>query len=399
MNSQEKARELSKEILKGSFGEVDSGIVESLVLTLGDTEETKQLLKKLGGSIPMVIRVTGAKDDYVDTNMKLTGAFTLEAWVKITGKNANSGTLLAGSNGTKISFNKGTLQVTGNTKARNLVTAKSPAIANLWTHYVVVREKNGILSIYIDGELNVRSKKIFKADFTGLDIGTASGKQIEFLELRAWNMTKSKSAILDGMQVSYAEGKHPETLIHRFSGDQDDLALKGKSLIAPASDAPSLMTIAKAQELANAFKKYKALAAQTGDSTKGKVLFTNTCLACHMVNNVGGSLGPDLSGIGTSTDEGLLRNILTPSAALESSYYKHNIKMKNGSLVTGAMIKEDGQTITIRPLGADDKVIPKDRIQSHTISKNSLMPEGLLNAMSDQDVADLFSYMRTLKGK
>ena len=83
MNSQEKARELSKEILKGSFGEVDSGIVESLVLTLGDTEETKQLLKKLGGSIPMVIRVTGAKDDYVDTNMKLTGAFTLEAWVKI----------------------------------------------------------------------------------------------------------------------------------------------------------------------------------------------------------------------------------------------------------------------------------------------------------------------------
>ena len=399
MNSEEKAKALSKEILKGSFGEVDSGTVESIVLTLGNTEETKQLLKKLGGSIPMVIRMTGAKEDHVDTNIKLTGSFTLEAWVKITGKKASSGTLLAGSDGAKISFNKGTLQVSGSAKARNLVSATSPAIANLWTHYAVVREKNGSLDIYIDGVLNATSKKSFKGDLTDLDIGTASGGQIEFLELRVWNLAKSKRAILDGMLVSYAEGKHPDSLVSRFSADQDDLALKGKSLIAPASDAPSLITTVKAKELAKSFRKYTALAAQPGDKEKGKLLFANTCQACHMVNNVGGALGPDLSGIGTSTDEGLLRNILTPSAALESSYYKHNIKMKNGSLITGAMIKESDKTLTIRPLGGDDKIIPKDRIQSHTISKNSLMPEGLLNSMSDQGVADIFSYMRTLKGK
>ena len=86
-----------------------------------------------------------------------------------------------------------------------------------------------------------------------------------------------------------------------------------------------------------------------------------------------------------------------PNAALDASYYRHDLKMKDGSFINGFMVSENDQTITIRQLGLDDKVIAKSKIDSHSVSKRSLMPEGLINGMTDQQVADLFSYMRTLK--
>ena len=401
MNSQEKAIAFGQAVIEDTYGELDSGTLEKLVIVLDDNPLAEKILKKLGDSVPMVIRLSGGKNDHVDSNLKLTGAFTIETWVRISGKKAITGSLLSSKKSGQIGFSKGKLQVSGSSKkTKNLVVSKATATAGQWTHYAIVRDETNTFKIFIDGVLDSKGKKTFAGDFTDFDLGASlkgDGLKMEFLEFRVWKNARDENAILEGMQISYTEGNQPAELAHRFSGDTANLPLQGKARIAPASDSPTLITAAKAAEIAATFKKYRAIVSQPGNVDNGKIMFQQTCTACHMVKNVGGRLGPDLSGAGTTSDEGLLRNILLPNAALEASYYRHDLKLKDGSFISGFMVSENKAHITIRLIGADDKVISKALIDSHSISKRSLMPEGLVSAMTDQQVADLFSYLRTLK--
>jgi putative heme-binding domain-containing protein len=95
--------------------------------------------------------------------------------------------------------------------------------------------------------------------------------------------------------------------------------------------------------------------------------------------------------------ESLLRNILTPNDQLESGYYRHDVRLTNETVVSGFLAAETADSITIRRIGADELVIPKNDIMVHDISKRSLMPEGLIDGFTDQQVSDLFSYLNSLK--
>jgi putative heme-binding domain-containing protein len=115
------------------------------------------------------------------------------------------------------------------------------------------------------------------------------------------------------------------------------------------------------------------------------------------VNGAGIAIGPNLSGAGAMGVEGLLRNILQPNDKLESGYYRHDITLKNGTLASGFLSSEDQNRVVLRQIGADDRAIPRDQIESHKISKRSLMPEGLIDGYTDRQVADLFAYLMSLK--
>ena len=95
--------------------------------------------------------------------------------------------------------------------------------------------------------------------------------------------------------------------------------------------------------------------------------------------------------------ESLLRNILTPNAQLESGYYRHDIALKDGSLLSGFLASDSLDVLVLRQIGADERAIPKGEVREHTVSRRSLMPEGLIDGFSDQQVADLFSYLGTLR--
>lgn len=399
INSTKKAEAFGKAVLSGTFGEIDNGSLEKIVLVLGDGPTAKELLKKLGDSIPMVIRL-GAKGDSIHTNLILKGAFTIEGWIRLSGKGALNTTLFSSNNGA-LTFAKGRLNFSGQgRRARNLLVAKTTPAAGQWVHYAFTRDAKGILRFYLDGSENAQSKRPFKVDLTALNFGSTSkagNTTLELMELRLWKIDLAEQAIRRGMPVSYASSKKPTALSHRFSGDLRNLPLTGEARITPSSSAPALITIAEAEEIAATFENYQAMISKPGNSKNGKLMFQGACAACHMVNNVGGNLGPDLSGAGTMGDVSLLRNILTPNAALETSYYRHDLKLKDGSLVSGFMASEDDKVITIRLIGADDRMILKSQIATHSISKRSLMPEGLINAMTDQQVIDLFEYLRTLK--
>ncbi len=159
---------------------------------------------------------------------------------------------------------------------------------------------------------------------------------------------------------------------------------------------PNMMTAAQAEAQKQRFDKYRALAAAGGDLKQGKVAYQIYCGACHIVDGVGGDIGPALDGVGAKTADGLLRSVLTPNAGVESGYRILNVETRDGQLLQGFLAAEDDHHITLRRAGREDLKLRRADILSLSFAERSLMPEGLLDTMKPQQVSDLFEYLRSL---
>ena len=71
--------------------------------------------------------------------------------------------------------------------------------------------------------------------------------------------------------------------------------------------------------------------------------------------------------------------------------------LKNGDLVDALYVSEDKAALVVRLPGTDDRRIPKSEIRSAKYLRRSLMPEGLLDAFTPEQVSDLFAYLKSLK--
>ena len=144
------------------------------------------------------------------------------------------------------------------------------------------------------------------------------------------------------------------------------------------------------------FARYAELAKKPGNHENGKLL-SSLCLACHQIGTTGAQIGPNLSGAGAMGLEAVLRNILTPNAAMEPGYRIFRVEMKNGDLVDAFFVSEDKDGFVVRQPGFPDRRLAKNDVKSTRYIRRSLMPEGILDAMNDQQVTDLLGYLMTLK--
>lgn len=399
-SQKDQALALAKAAASGQFKDLTSDALGSIVAVLGASNpDVKIILKKSPDLLQPVIQLTGNPDEAIDEAITLKGAFTIETWIKLApGIDNNDSLLGSGASGPDINFHDSTLRVYGGTTVGDLVVATRPMVANLWTHCAITRDENGGMKLYFDGVLDTAESKPFKDDLVDLKIGqsnTAKGSAYQIREYRIWNQERNADEILANIQTEYTEAL-PQTLVHRFSGDSKNLKLRGQATIQLSDDSPKLVTPQAAKAAREKFDKYLSLADQQGDATIGKTLFV-TCLACHKVGDTGGIIGPDLSGAGAMSTEALLHNILTPNAQMESGYYRHDIILKNGEKVSGSLIGESKESLSIQPVGTAIRVIPRTKVVQHKITKSSLMPEGLIDHLSPNQVADLFTYIRALK--
>jgi putative membrane-bound dehydrogenase-like protein len=146
------------------------------------------------------------------------------------------------------------------------------------------------------------------------------------------------------------------------------------------------------------------LVRRKGDAARGKQLMAASiksdlqCLKCHTIHGVGGQVGPDLSVIGQKASrENLLESILLPSKAIADQYLTWVIETKKGVQVSGLLIEDTADHVTLRDANAKDFKIDKKDIESRTKSPNSLMPSDLLAYMTEDDVVDIVEYLLGLK--
>ena len=142
------------------------------------------------------------------------------------------------------------------------------------------------------------------------------------------------------------------------------------------------------------------LAAVKADATKGKTVFINTCSVCHMVGNEGKDFGPKLTEIGSKyAKDGLLDAIVHPSDGISFGYEGWEIKMKDGSTLSGVIASKTETDIDLKLPGGAKQQIKTSDVASKKEMKESLMPEGLYQNMSNNDLADLLAFLESLKKK
>ncbi|HEX4590427.1 MAG TPA: PVC-type heme-binding CxxCH protein [Gemmataceae bacterium] len=139
----------------------------------------------------------------------------------------------------------------------------------------------------------------------------------------------------------------------------------------------------------------KMLSERKADPYAGKKLFTAKCATCHTLHGVGGSVGPDLTSYKRDDVPQLLLHVINPSAEIREGYESSVITTKSGRMLTGIVTEHNDRVVVLRTAEGQQVVQPKDGIDSMTVTGISIMPEGLLEGMKDQEICDLFAYLRS----
>ncbi len=133
----------------------------------------------------------------------------------------------------------------------------------------------------------------------------------------------------------------------------------------------------------------------TGNPYNGRTLFSATCASCHALFGSGGQVGPDLTAYQRSDLDNLLQQIVNPSAQIREGYENFSVETKDGRSLTGFLADKDNQIVVLRGLDGQNVVIERKEIVEMKASGLSLMPEGLLDALTDKQARDLFAYLRS----
>jgi len=128
------------------------------------------------------------------------------------------------------------------------------------------------------------------------------------------------------------------------------------------------------------------------NASHGRALFAQSCAICHNMFGEGAKIGPELPGSFEDVDY-LLQNIIDPNAIIGKDYQQTFVETKDGRMVSGVLASDDADIVTLKTLAGPAKVSRAD-IKSIEVSPNSLMPAGLLNALDEDSVRDLFLYLR-----
>ena len=142
------------------------------------------------------------------------------------------------------------------------------------------------------------------------------------------------------------------------------------------------------------YQEYKkALTAQV-DAKMGKAVFQKACSACHTYQNVGGKVGPDLTGVRNQPADALLLHILVPNYEVLPAYQSISISTNDGRSFSGWLVSENENSLTLRTTFGTDESILRRNISSLSNSGLSLMPDGLEQSISKDEMAKLIAYLK-----
>lgn len=161
----------------------------------------------------------------------------------------------------------------------------------------------------------------------------------------------------------------------------------------------SVFTSGTSDDRKMVMESYRPALQFTGNAERGAVLFGKKCSTCHKQGGIGHEVGPNLASLTTRTPESLYSAILDPSAAVETKYLNFVVATKSGRSVVGLLSTETGSSITV--LGADGKSesILRTEIEELRSTGKSLMPDGIEKDFTQQDLADVIEFVRTLSDR
>jgi len=180
----------------------------------------------------------------------------------------------------------------------------------------------------------------------------------------------------------------PATAIRAMTKSGDDygmLAKRAEKVFGRVRDADR-------DKLKLIAEKRKAVLTGTPDFAKGLETTKAVCLTCHKLHGEGADIGPDLTGVGRSSLDALLANVIDPNQIIGKGYENVVVETKDGRSLSGRLVEETDARVKLVNIGPTEFVIGKDEIKTRTVSDMSLMPEGL-EAMADEDFRNMIWYI------
>lgn len=204
----------------------------------------------------------------------------------------------------------------------------------------------------------------------------------------------SRATFAEPLMVAIAEGRMPRSVL-----TADLLRQLGKLKSAAVNDrlkqvygtmresAPD-----KQAEIERHKRMYYAGGSQPGDAARGRVVYEKACAQCHTLFDSGGKVGPDLTGSNRQDLDYILQNILDPNAVIPNEYRASTVETKDGRSLTG-IVKNQDDTGLVLATQNETLNLRRADIQSVQQSELSMMPEGLLTPLAEQEIRDLIYYL------
>lgn len=152
-------------------------------------------------------------------------------------------------------------------------------------------------------------------------------------------------------------------------------------------------TISSPEKVAEIQRLLGVLSNATGNADAGKVHFDKNCAICHRLFGEGKQIGPPLDAYDRGNAKFWLPAIIEPSLEIREGYQSYAVTTLDGRTITGMIAAQGPKSVTMRT--ADDQMIilSRDDIDELGAITTSLMPEGSLKDLTDEQIADLFAYL------
>ncbi|HKI17896.1 MAG TPA: PVC-type heme-binding CxxCH protein, partial [Isosphaeraceae bacterium] len=132
-----------------------------------------------------------------------------------------------------------------------------------------------------------------------------------------------------------------------------------------------------------------------GNAARGKTIFKENCAVCHKLFNDGETIGPDLTGADRGDLDFLMTSLVDPSSLVRKEYQGQTVALHDGRVMTGLIVDENDRQLTLVDSNRQKTVIARDSIEGIKPSDVSVMPEGLLDKLSEPQIRDLFRYLQS----
>jgi putative heme-binding domain-containing protein len=146
-------------------------------------------------------------------------------------------------------------------------------------------------------------------------------------------------------------------------------------------------------------ERMAALAKLNGDPARGEMIYRRPelkCISCHGIGGAGGKVGPDLTSVGAASPmDYLVESVYLPDKAIKEGFHSVQIETLDGKVTTGILVRETGQEVVIRDADGKESAIPRAKIRERTAG-GSLMPQGLVDHLFENEQRDLFRFLSEL---
>ena len=214
--------------------------------------------------------------------------------------------------------------------------------------------------------------------------------------LRAFERSQSVEigqALVEQLIATKNEVRIPVEELHRLLRQYPARVLTAAEPLFAASGVNLAAQAAKLEQLAPL--------TTGGDIEAGrKVFFHNksACASCHRIGKEGGNVGPDLTTIGAIREpRDLLEAVVLPSSSFARGFRPYIVVTTEGKTHIGVLTRETTDAITLRTATLAEIQIPRTEIEELKESTTSIMPQGLETRITETELRDLLTYLKSLR--